>query len=187
LKTATNDLFQTGMALKAQPTSKTRAIDRIRDAEEMVLPQTTELLADLKRQVAGHIELALEGTAHFVVGIQWSPDFRRLSVKVDGDQGVNIDACATLNRSLGKLIDEHGWEGPIVLEVGSPGAEAPLVLSRQYPQHLGRQLKITQLNGAVLMGILMDADASKLVLKGKDGLESTIAFPEIKEAKVVLF
>jgi len=129
----------------------------------------------------------LEGTAQFVVGIQWSPDSRRLSVKMDGDQGVNIDACASLNRSLGKLIDEHGWQGPIVLEVGSPGAEAPLVLSRQYPQHLGRQLKITLLNGALLMGTLMEADASKLVLKGKDGLESTIAFPEIKEAKVVLF
>ncbi|MBM3446957.1 MAG: hypothetical protein FJX86_04035, partial [Bacteroidetes bacterium] len=88
------------MTPKAQPTSKTRAIDRIRDAEEMTLPQTPELLADLKRQVAGHIELALEGTAQFVVGIQWSPDSRRLSVKMDGDQGVNIDACASLNRSL---------------------------------------------------------------------------------------
>ena len=175
------------MAPKAQPTSKTRAIDRNRNAEEMMLPQTPELLADLKRQVAGHIELALEGTAQFVVGIQWSPDSRRLSVKIDGDQGVNIDACATLNRSLGKLIDEHGWQGPIVLEVGSPGAEAPLVLSRQYPQHIGRQLKITPLNGAVLMGTLMEADASKLVLKGIDGLESTINFPEIKEAMVVLF
>jgi len=174
------------MTPKAQPTSKTRAIDRIRDAEEMTLPQTPELLADLKRQVAGHIELALEGTAQFVVGIQWSPDSRRLSVKMDGDQGVNIDACASLNRSLGKLIDEHGWQGPIVLEVGSPGAETPLLLSRQYPQHLGRQLKITLLNGAVLMGTLMEADASKLVLKGKDGLESTMTFPEIKEANVVL-
>jgi len=175
------------MAPKAQPISKTRAIDQIRDAEEMVLPQTPELLADLKSQVAGHIELALAGTAQFVVGIQWSPDSRRLSVKIDGDQGVNIDACATLNRSLGKLIDEHGWQGPIVLEVGSPGAEAPLVLSRQYPQHLGRQLKITQINGAMFMGTLMEADASKLVLKGIDSLESTITFPEIKEAKVVLF
>jgi len=37
------------------------------------------------------------------------------------------------------------------------------------------------------MGTLMEADASKLVLKGIDGLESTITFPEIKEAKVVLF
>jgi len=175
------------MSPKAQATSKTRAIDRIRDVEEIALPQTPELLTDLKSQVVGHIELALEGTAHFVVGIQWSPDSRRLSVKVDGDQGVNIDACATLNRSLGKLIDEHGWQGPIVLEVGSPGAEAPLVLSRQYPQHLGRQLKITQRNGIVFTGSLMEADASKLVLKGKDGLESTINFPEIKEAKVVLF
>jgi len=174
------------MSPKAQATSKSRAIDRIRDAEEIVLPQTPELLADLKSQVAGHIELALEGTAHFVVGIQWSPDSRRLSVKVDGDQGVNIDACATLNRSLGKLIDEHGWQGPIVLEVGSPGAEAPLVLSRQYPQHLGRQLKITLLNGAVFMGTLMEADASKLVLKGKDGLESTMTFSEILEAKVFI-
>ena len=175
------------MPPKAQVKSKTRATDRIRDAEEMALPQTPELLADLKSQVAGHIERALEGTAHFVVGIQWSSDSRRLLVKVDGDQGVNIDACATLNRSLGKLIDEHGWQGPIVLEVGSPGAEAPLVLSRQYPQHLGRQLKITLLNGTVFMGILMEADASKLVLKGKDGLDSTVTFPEIKEAKVVIF
>lgn len=115
------------MSPKAQPTNKTRDIDRIRNAEEMILPQTPELLTDLKRQVAGHIELALQGTAQFVVGIQWSPDSRRLSVKIDGDQGVNIDACATLNRSLGKLIDEHGWQGPIVLEVGSPGAEAPLI------------------------------------------------------------
>ena len=175
------------MSPKAQASSKSRTIDRIRDVAEIVLPQTPELLADLKSQVASHLERALDGTAHFVVGLQWSSDSRRLSVKLDGDHGVNIDVCATLNRSLGKLIDEHGWEGPIVLEVGSPGAEAPLMLSRQYPQHIGRQLKINLLNGSVVMGILVEVDATKLVVKGKDGLEIPVNFPEIKEARVVIF
>jgi len=174
------------MSPKTQATGKSRAIGRILDVEEVVMSQIPELLADLKSQVAGHIELALKGTAHFVVGIQWSPDSRRLSVKVDGDKGVNIDACATLNRSLGKLIDEHGWQGSVVIEVGSPGAEAPLVMVRQYPQHVGRLMKIFLFDGSVLMGSLLRVEGSGVALMSQDGLETKLNFNEFKEAKVVI-
>ncbi len=162
-------------------------MDRKRDIEETTLPQTPELLADLKCRVEANLQNALGGTTHFVVGIHWSGDSRRLSVKIDGDQGVSIDVCATLNRSLGKLIDEHGWQGPIVLEVGSPGAETPLVMQRQFPQHIGRQLKISMLNGSVIMGYLTELNSENLVLKEQEAPEIRVNFQEIKEAKVVIF
>jgi len=174
------------MSPKAVSTGKSRAIDLKRDIDMVTAPQTAELLADLKNKVAAQLEVSLQGTSHFVVGTQWSSDSRRLSVKVDGDRGVNIDVCASLNRSLGKLIDEHGWQGSVLLEVGSPGAEAPLIIARQYPQHINRQFKIALINGSVIMGNLVEADATKVVLKGQDHTEICINFRDIKEARVVI-
>jgi len=151
------------------------------------LPQSPELLADLKGRVVAHVAIALDGTEHFAVGIQWSGDSRRLSVRIDGDKGVNIDVCSRLNRSLGNLIDEHGWQGPVVLEVGSPGAETPLVTARQYPQHIGRRMRIVQNDGSVLLGTLCKVEGSGLSLQGQEKQEYNLSFGDIKEAKVIIF
>lgn len=178
--------MKTGLSIKARTTGKPKLISTIEDIAKISLPQTPELLADLKGRVAAHLEQGLAGTANFVVGLHWSGDSRRLSVRIDGDKGVNIDVCSQLNRSLGKLIDEHGWQGAVVLEVGSPGAETPLVLLRQYPQHIGRRMRIVQRDGAVLLGTLSQVEGSGLSLQGEDERELKLSFEEIKEAKVVI-
>jgi len=174
------------MSLKAQVIGKSKTIVRNRDIGGVILPQTPELLADLKSRVALHLEMALDGTTYFVVDIQWSGDSRKLLVRVDGDKGVNIDICSALNQSLGKLIDEHEWQGSVVIEVGSPGAEAPLVMVRQYPQHVGRLMKIFLFDGSVLMGSLLRVEGSGVALMSQDGLETKLNFNEFKEAKVVI-
>jgi ribosome maturation factor RimP len=174
------------MSSKGKTPSKSNEITRNRDVLALNAPQTPELLADLKRRVVTHLEIALDGTEHFAVGIQWSGDSRKLSVKIDGDKGVNIGVCSQLNRSLGKIIDEHGWQGSVVLEVGSPGAETPLVTARQYPQHLGRRLRIVQNDGSVLTGTLCKVEDSVLSLQGQEDRELYLSFGDIKEAKVIV-
>ena len=78
-----------------------------------------------------------------------------LSLRVDSDSGISLDACAALSKDLGPWLDESGFfDYDHGLEVSSPGATAPLLLPRQYPKHKGRELKIITQEGKQLLGIL---------------------------------
>lgn len=55
-----------------------------------------------------------------------SPRGGVLRVYVDSDQGVSIDQCASLSRTLSVVLDvEDPIPGSYVLEVSSPGLERP--------------------------------------------------------------
>ncbi|MEZ4687775.1 MAG: hypothetical protein R3B47_17435 [Bacteroidia bacterium] len=78
-----------------------------------------------------------------------------LSLRVDSDEGISLDACAAVSKNLGPWLDESGFfDYDHGLEVSSPGATAPLLLPRQYPKHRGRELKIITQEGNQLQGIL---------------------------------
>jgi len=106
-----------------------------------------ELLADLKASIQALLDGYFVGQDWFVVESRWSGDARKLTVNLDGDQGVTIEVCTGLNRAIGALLDEHPWDSPVLLEVGSPGADTPFCMPRQYPQHIGRRLQVTNLLG----------------------------------------
>jgi ribosome maturation factor RimP len=68
---------------------------------------------------------------------------KKVVVILDGDEGVNIDDCATLSRELSKDLDEGGFfNDPYSLDVSSPGLDQPLKLKRQFVKNIGRKLKI---------------------------------------------
>jgi ribosome maturation factor RimP len=163
------------------------ASKQTKDASPIIGTQTSGLLADLKIRITNYLEQSLAGTNHFVVGIHWSADSRKVSIKIDGDHGVGIDICSSINRALGKIIDEHLWQSPIVLEVGSPGADTGLIYPRQYPQHIGRRLKVIVQDNVEIIGELKDAGTATLVIQAPNGISKELTFQEIKEAKVLIF
>ncbi len=71
----------------------------------------------------------------------------KVVVVIDGDKGVDVEVCASVSRQLGEKMEEENWlDTAYILEVTSPGATTPLVLPRQYPQHIGRTISITTTN-----------------------------------------
>jgi ribosome maturation factor RimP len=148
---------------------------------------------ELKTRIEDWIHQRLEGSKWFLVDVNTGKTGRIFSIFLDGDEGVDIDTCAEISRALGKEIDE--WtpeEFAYQLIVSSPGADRPLKLLRQYPQHIGRTFKVQLNDGADFVGILETVQDQTLGYaitvkeKGKKAMviRREISFELIKEAKI---
>ncbi|MCS6795857.1 MAG: ribosome maturation factor RimP [Raineya sp.] len=94
----------------------------------------------------------------------------KVSVVLDGDEGINIDTCAKISRELGNIIDENNWiESRYVLEVSSPGAENPLKLLRQVPKHIGRTLQIATKDNKTYEGVLKSVKNETITIEQTSG------------------
>lgn len=126
-----------------------------------------------------------------------------LSILIDTDEGIKIQACARISRHLNDYFEEEDpISFPFTLEVGSPGLGNPLHVWRQYNKSIGRKLKVLMLEGETLTGQLIEVTESTIVLeppkkkkkkkpeKGAGNSEKdesdkiTIEFEAIKEAKI---
>lgn len=101
-----------------------------------------------------------------VVSAKKSP--ARIIVFIDGDEGVSIDDCADISRSLAEELDKNGALENYTLEVSTPGVDQPLKLKRQYLKNVGRRLKV-QTAGGQIEGKLIAADGEKLTLETEQG------------------
>lgn len=116
----------------------------------------------------------------------------KLTVLIDGDQGVSIDKCAQLSRWLGKQIEEQNIiQNAYTLEVSSPGVDTPLKSYRQYVKNVGRKVKVFLDNQNTQVGVLEKVEESFIVIqpekKGKTILEKIeIPFEQIQKTKVMI-
>lgn len=132
----------------------------------------------------------------FLVAIEQKIGSRKVSVFVDGDNGVTIDECRLLSKHLSNQLDEMEYgEEPYTLEISSPGAENPLLLFRQYNKHIGRELKVTLNQNTELLGRLEKIEDEVITLhlkdkkkdyKAKETILKEINFSDIKESVVQL-
>jgi ribosome maturation factor RimP len=105
----------------------------------------------------------------FIVEVDWKPAGHKITVYLDGDEGVNIEACRTLNRYLSEKLDEVEFtEAAYTLEVSSPGADRPLLMPRQYHKHMRRVLEVKLNDGTVIEGKLDEMDEEKISLQLPD-------------------
>ena len=124
-------------------------------------------------------------------------DSYKIIVTLDGDNGVQLQDCIDISRTLENNLDRE--EQDFSLEVASAGVSMPLKMSRQYIKNIGRNIKITTNNNEVIEAKLVDANDEKAVLnwkervqkkigKGKETVEVTREFPysDIKEAIITI-
>lgn len=147
-------------------------------------------------RIAEMLQDSLPGTELFVVGLSVSDAIRpKVTVTLDGEQGLGIDECATVSRRLAKRIDEaYGEDAAYSLEVTSPGADQPLIDPRQYTRHVGRTLSLKLTDGTEKTGTLEATDATGIQLaevvkeKNKKKTLPTVGVPfaDIQEARVVI-
>ena len=114
-------------------------------------------------------------------------------ILLDGDEGIGIHDCAAVSRHVGfHLEEENLFEKEYNLEVGSPGLDVPLTLSRQLQKNIGRLLEIKLTDGKKTEGTLISANEQEIVIneqvkeKGKKAkqAERIINRNEIAEMKV---
>lgn len=152
---------------------------------------------DLIDKVSGLVEQFIDKDEIFLVevDIKGKPGNYKIQVFIDGDQGTHIDECSKISRSLSNELDELELiEGKYNIEVSSPGVDKPLKLIRQYPKHIGRELKVLAKDNKKYQGILLGVVDEEIELsvkssKVKKELNSAslkLLFADIESAIVVL-
>jgi len=135
------------------------------------------------------IEAELEGSDLFCVDLKIGKD-NKISVFIDGDNGVTIKNCIDLSRKIEGNLDREVED--FELSVFSAGVGEALKLVRQYIKNIGRNISITTLDDKKVEGELVFADENKLIVRQtpkrkKDNLvETEIAFTNVKEGKIII-
>lgn len=151
---------------------------------------------NFREKVTDLINRALdEKPSIFLIDLQIS-DSNKISVILDGDNGVTLQDCMDVSRAVEHNLDRE--EQDFALEVASAGVGSPLKNVRQYRKNIGRTLKVRTVSSEH-EGELTDADDSRIVLewdarepkkigKGKETVRKTLEIPyqDIKEAIVTI-
>jgi ribosome maturation factor RimP len=129
----------------------------------------------------------------FLIEVKITPA-NKVTVLLDGDNGVTIDDCTKVNKALYKFIEENNlFGGDFSLEVSSAGVDKPLKLLRQYKKNIGRKVKVTLIDGGIVEGKLTDVTTEDITIEEKTGKgnkiimnKTTILFNQIKDTTVLI-
>ncbi|MYS23205.1 ribosome maturation factor RimP [Streptomyces sp. DvalAA-14] len=116
---------------------------------------------------------------------------RQLMVVVDAEDGVQLDAVASVSRDFSEALDASDAMGETeyVLEVTSPGTDRPLTEPRHFRRNEGRLVKLQLEGRGELIARIMTVDDSGLDLevpgvKGRKPKPARAEFAEISRARV---
>ena len=104
--------------------------------------------------------------------------------------GINLDECATLNRDIGRLLDEKDIirEG-YILEVSSPGLDRPLKTKNDFSRLLNKKAKFflnEAINGKLEWdGLINKVDQESVFIITGGGLIE-VPFLKINRAKLII-
>ena len=156
-------------------------------------------MMDIKEKIREIVNSNLQSPEHFIVDINvsGSTTVNKITVLLDGDNGITIDECARMSRMLSKELEEMNFsELPYLLEVSSPGVDKPLKLTRQYHRNIGRKLSIQLNDDNIIVGKLESIKEDGILIleekkeKGKSKkvivAPSEILFSNIKKTNVLV-
>ncbi|HBN06801.1 MAG TPA: ribosome assembly cofactor RimP [Bacteroidales bacterium] len=142
-----------------------------------------------KEKVQSVVNQELEGSDLFLVDLKIGKD-NKISVFIDGDNGVTIQNCIDLSKQIESNFDREVED--FELSVLSSGIGEPLKLNRQYEKNIGRNIEVITKEGEKIVGELLLVYEEKIVVKiqpkkKKDPIvEKEILFDNIKESKIII-
>jgi ribosome maturation factor RimP len=99
----------------------------------------------------------------------------RITVVVDGDDGLDLDSAAALSRSASELLDRvDDSTTPYVLEVTSPGVDRPLTDEKHFRRARGRKVDLTLSDGSQLTGRVGETSRGTVRLVIRDGRDLAV-------------
>ena len=107
------------------------------------MPQTAT--AGVVKQIIELVEpiCRYDGIELVHVEFQGEPGGKILRLYIDKPEGVTLDDCVQVSRSLGDLLDVNLEDiGPYRLEVTSPGPNRPVSKKEDFERLKGRQIKL---------------------------------------------
>jgi len=138
------------------------------------------------------VGLLADQPQYFLVDLKIKPT-NNIKLFLDGDQGITIEKCISINRALYKHLEESGLfpNDDFSLEVSSPGLDEPLKLHRQYLKNKGRLVEILLKDGRKIEGKLLEVNETDLVVeetkgknKKKEVLQHQFLLNDIKSTKL---
>ncbi len=161
----------------------------------LIVPSFYKIMTFKEKVNALINEALLEKPSIFLIDLAVSDSFK-ISVGLDGDNGVALQDCIDISRAIENNLDRE--EQDFSLEVASVGVGSPLKFTRQYKKNIGRTLIITT-NSEKIEAELVEANDVFIILswearepkkigKGKETVQKTqqIPYTEIKEAIVTV-
>lgn len=142
-----------------------------------------------KETILKIIEEQIKGSDLFLIDLKIGKD-NKISIIIDGDNGVKIQDCIDLSRFVEKQLDREVED--FELNVLSSGVGEPLKLMRQYKKNIGRYVEITTLDNEKLEGELIATSEDSVFIKPKMknkkdiATEKQISFSDIKEGKIII-
>ena len=151
----------------------------------------------LEEQLKNIAHNFLKDDTYFIVDVisKAATGRQKILVLLDSDEGVTIDDCAQLSRSMGHYLEEEEvLEHAYVLEVSSPGLDHPLTLPRQFKKNVDRHFKLLLTDGSTIKGRLKEMKGEELLLemeankkkKEKETSEIRVTLSEIEKANVLV-
>lgn len=148
-----------------------------------------------KEKVINLVNEAIEENPElFLIDLKFLPE-NKISVEVDGDNGVTLKECIRISRGIENNLDREIED--FSLEVASPDIANPLKVYRQYKKNINRVLTLKLKDNTTVEGVLKNLTENEVELewktrepkpigKGKVTVikNSTIPFSNILEAKV---
>lgn len=151
---------------------------------------------DIAQKIRELAESHLADASHFVVDVVIGKQKPyKVSVFLDGDQGITIDNCSDLSRALSEDLDRLNLIAEnYTLEVGTPGLDQPLKLKRQFVKNIGRKIKVLRKDKSIWQGKLTAAQEEVIVLEAEQKSKEKkaeiklveIPFSEIEKAIVMV-
>lgn len=163
---------------------------------EALLPSFYKIMG-FREKVKVLLEDALvQKPSMFLIDLIVSDD-NKISIILDDDNGVILQDCIDVSRSIEHQLDSE--ELIYSIDVASAGVSSPLKFIRQYKKNIGRNIKVTTNDLDKIEAKLTNADEEKITLewqsrepkkigKGKETVNNKkeIAYSEIKEAIVLI-
>jgi ribosome maturation factor RimP len=151
----------------------------------------------LKSTIEEIVSKHLPDESYYLVDVQLLEKGAKsqLTILIDADLGVSIEACAKVSRQIAEEIEaKELLSDAYILEVSSPGLDFPLSSKRQYTKNVGRNLKMTLNDGKELEGKLLEVGNAEVKIltkykeKGKkvEDREITIPLEQIKKSIVLV-
>lgn len=130
----------------------------------------------------------------FLVDIHVSPQ-NQIEIIIDGDEYVNIEHCTEVSRYIESFLNRDAEDFSLI--VSSPDASKPLMLPRQYPKHIGKDILIFTKENKEIKGKILNVNQEEIELltkikdttqkkKKRIDTEIRIPFQQIKKAKIIL-
>lgn len=151
---------------------------------------------ELKEHIKKIVERHLPDETYFLVEVvlKGIAQSQKVIILIDGDNGVDIDACANVSRAVAAEFEvDDPFPDRYTLEVSSPGLDHPLTLPRQFKSRIGKTLKLTMNDGDIWKGKLKSAEEENIVIEkeikqGKKQIteETQVPLESINKAMVVV-